>query len=91
MRSEGLNGAGVVLLRGRRHPVYSIWNAHWEPLDFDLPPLDQEYGPFWRRWIDTSLDSPNDFAQWQHAPAVPCSTYRAEAHSVVALFADSGR
>jgi isoamylase len=70
---------------------YSIRNAYWEPLDFDLPPLDQEYGPLWRRWIDTSLDSPNDIAEWQQAPAVPCSTYRAEAHSVVVLFADLGR
>jgi len=70
---------------------YSIRNAYREPLDFDLPPLDQEYGPFWRRWIDTSLDSPNDIAEWQQAPAVPCSAYRAEAHSVVVLFADLGR
>jgi isoamylase len=66
---------------------YTIRNAYWEPLDFDLPPLDQEYGPLWRRWIDTSLDSPNDIAEWQRAPAVPGSSYRAEAHSVVVLFA----
>ena len=70
---------------------YSIRNAYWEPLDFDLPPLDPEYGPFWRRWIDTSLDAPNDIAEWQQAPAVPSSTYRAAAHSVVVLFADLGR
>ena len=70
---------------------YSIRNAYWEPLDFDLPPLDPEYGPFWRRWIDTSLDTPNDIAEWQQAPAVPSSTYRAAAHSVVVLFADLGR
>jgi isoamylase len=70
---------------------YSIRNAYWEPLDFELPPLDQEHGPVWRRWIDTSLDSPNDIAEWQQAPAVPSSTYRAEAHSVVVLFADLGR
>jgi isoamylase len=70
---------------------YSIRNAYWEPLDFELPPLDQEYEPFWRRWIDTSLDSPNDIAEWQLAPAVRRSTYRAEAHSVVVLFADLGR
>ena len=67
-----------------------ILNAYWEPLDFELPPLDQEYGPLWRRWIDTSLDSPNDIVQWQVAPAVPGSTYRVEAHSVVVLFADVG-
>jgi isoamylase len=70
---------------------YSIRNAYWEPLDFDLPPLDQEYGPSWRRWIDTSLNSPNDIAHWEQAPAVRGSTYRAEAHSVVVLFADMGR
>jgi isoamylase len=70
---------------------YSIRNAYWEPLDFDLPPLDPEYGPFWRRWIDTSLDTPNDIAEWQQAPAVPSSTYPAAAHSVVVLFADLGR
>ena len=67
-----------------------ILNAYWEPLDFELPPLDQEYGPVWRRWIDTGLDSPNDIVQWQTAPAVPGSTYRAEARSVVVLFADPG-
>jgi isoamylase len=65
-----------------------ILNAYWEPLDFELPPVGQEYGPLWRRWIDTSLDSPNDIVQWQTAPAVPGSTYRVEAHSVIMLFAD---
>jgi isoamylase len=70
---------------------YSIQNAYWEPLDFDLPPLDQEHGSLWRRWIDTSLDSPNDIAEWHQAPAVPGSTYRAQAHSMVVLFAELGR
>jgi isoamylase len=67
-----------------------IVNAYWEPLDFDLPPLDQEYGPLWHRWINTGLDSPNDIVQWQTAPAVSGSTYRVEARSVVVLFADVG-
>jgi isoamylase len=64
-----------------------ISNAYWEPLDFELPPLVQEYGPRWHRWIDTSLDSPDDIVEWQTAPSVPRSTYRAEARSVVVLFA----
>jgi glycogen operon protein len=63
-------------------------NAYWEPLDFELPPLDDEYGPFWRRWIDTSLDAQHDIVEWQTAPTVPISTYRADAHSVVVLFAE---
>jgi len=71
------------MLREKREKLllHSILNAYWEPLDFDLPPLDQEYGPLWRRWIDTSLDSPNDIVELQTAPAVPASTYRAEAGS----------
>ena len=59
-----------------------IVNAYWEPLDFELPPLDPEYGPFWRRWIDTSLDSPNDIVPWHtKAPLemVPGSIYRTQA------------
>jgi glycogen operon protein len=66
-----------------------VLNAFWEPQEFDLPPLEQEHGCVWHRWIDTSLDSPNDIVEWQTAPAVPGSTYPAGARSVVMLFADS--
>ena len=34
-------------------------NAHREPLEFELPLLAAESGG-WRRWIDTSLDSPHE-------------------------------
>jgi glycogen operon protein len=66
-----------------------ILNAFWEPQEFELPPVDQEHGCVWRRWIDTSLDSPNDIVDWQAAPSVPRLTYPAGARSVVVLFADS--
>ena len=37
---------------------YLILNAYWESLDFELPAIeDASRGP-WRRWIDTSLDTP---------------------------------
>jgi glycogen operon protein len=65
--------------------VHLILNAYWEPLDFELPPVDSGAG--WRRWIDTSLDSPDDIAPWNSAPSVPVRAYRAGAHSVVVLFA----
>jgi glycogen operon protein len=73
---------------GQEILLHLILNAYWEPLEFELPPLDREYGPLWRRWIDTFLDSPNDIVEWQTAPAVPDGTYRVEARSVVVLFAD---
>jgi isoamylase len=69
--------------------VHLIVNAYWEALNFELPPLDDGYGQFWRRWIDTSLDSPQDIVEWRTAPAVARSTYRAEAHSVIVLFAEA--
>jgi glycogen operon protein len=57
-------------------------------LDFELPPVDNGSQKQWRRWIDTSLESPLDIAPWQTAPSIPGSTYRAESRSVVVLFAD---
>ena len=38
---------------------YIILNAYWESLDFELPILPSGT---WQRWIDTSLDSPNDIS-----------------------------
>jgi glycogen operon protein len=66
-----------------------ILNAFWEPQEFELPPLEQEHRYIWRRWIDTSLDSPNDIVEWETAPAVPPSSYPAGARSVVILIADA--
>src|SRR5262245_1303568 len=45
-----------------------ILNAYWEPLDFELPKLED--GGLWRRWIDTALDSPQDIVPWEAAPTV---------------------
>lgn len=64
--------------------IYWILNAYWEPLNFELPKL--ENAVLWRRWIDTALDSPNDIVPWQTAEAVSGDAYRAEARSVVILF-----
>ena len=70
--------------------VYCIFNGYWEPLDFELPPVDSGADNLWRRWIDTFLDSPQDIVEWQDAPAVPGRTYRAGPRSVVILWASLG-
>jgi len=71
--------------------VHLILNAYWEPLDFDLPPVAESAGGCWRRWVDTALDSPHDIVPWQSArPVSVPTTYRAEARSVVVLFAAAG-
>lgn len=38
---------------------YVILNAYHEQLEFELPVLEND-AQQWRRWIDTSLDSPDD-------------------------------
>ncbi len=63
---------------------YVILNAYWEPLEFELPATN---GNPWHRWIDTSLDSPHDIAEWPCAPLATGLIYRAAPRSVVALYA----
>jgi isoamylase len=71
MRREGLE-------------LYVIMNAYWEPLSFELPETT-ESDP-WCRWIDTSLETPEDIVPWQTVPAVADQrSYAAGPRSVVVL------
>ena len=67
--------------------AYFIFNSYWEPLEFELPPTAMEQKCSWRRWIDTSLDSPEDIVPWQEAPMVSDVSYRAAPRSAVVLWA----
>ena len=67
-----------------------ILNAYWEPLEFELPRAGDRGEDSWRRWIDTTLDSPHDIVEWQTAPLVAGGTYRAGPRSVVVLFTRAG-
>ncbi len=64
--------------------VHMILNAYWGALDFELPPAGSSA---WRRWIDTSLESPHDIVPWEDAPSVQGGSYRAGERSVVVLYA----
>src|SRR6516164_8450981 len=76
-----------VELPSERLLVHCIFTSYWEPLEFELPAVDNGDKHPWRRWIDTSLDSPQDIVAWQTAPPVPGRTYRAGPRSVVVLWA----
>jgi isoamylase len=65
---------------------YFIFNAFWEPLRFELPKV-QTAGHPWRRWIDTSLESPEDIQDWPDTPVVQGGAYVAGPRSVVVLIA----
>ncbi len=67
-----------------------ILNAYWEPLEFELPAETEAGGNPWRRWIDTSLESPQDIVDWPSAPPVTDRIYRVGPRSVVVLIAGAG-
>jgi glycogen operon protein len=72
-------------VKGAGLRLHLIMNAYWEPLDFELP-VDPSGKP-WRRWIDTTLDTPDDIVSWSEAPPHAASTYRAGPRSIVVLWA----
>jgi glycogen operon protein len=71
--------------------LHLIFNAYWEALDFQLPPL----GPGldgWRRIVDTSQDAPDDFAStFAEACAISTPSHRAEARSIAIVAARRAR
>jgi isoamylase len=71
--------------------VYLILNAYWQPLKFELPQVPDGGASAWRRWIDTSLESPQDIVPWRTAPSLSDPTYQAAARSVVVLFCGSNK
>ena len=76
--------------RNEKLLFHLILNAYSEPLDFELPPAGDRSEDSWRRWIDTTLDSPYDIVEWETAPTIPGSTYRAGPRSVVVLLSPAG-
>jgi isoamylase len=70
--------------------VHFIFNAYWEALDFELPEVTNGQRGSWRRWVDTSLPTPQDIVPWQESPSVAGQTYQAGPRSVVVLWAGNG-
>lgn len=66
--------------------IHYMFNTYHEALEFEIPPVHETAGQGWRRWIDTSLPSPNDICEWDDAPFYNQQTCRVEQHSIVILF-----
>ncbi len=73
-------------LWSERLALHLILNAYWEPLDFEVPPREAGVDA-WRRIVDTTLASPDDFTAAADAPTVDGGSYRAGPRSVVVLAA----
>jgi isoamylase len=63
-------------------------NAYREPLEFELPPINHDRENPWRRWIDTSLESPDDIVDWQESAYVRGFKYSLGPRSTVLLYAN---
>jgi isoamylase len=67
--------------------MFAIFDAYWEPLEFEFPRVPSAKSGPWRRWIDTFLESPQDIVEWRSASLVSANKYHAGPRSVVALWA----
>jgi glycogen operon protein len=68
--------------------AHIIFNAYWEPLDFELPALED--GSHWRRWIDTALGAPHEICEWKAEQTILATKYRVGGRSVAVLIAGEG-
>ena len=68
--------------------IYLIANAHWESHDCAIPRLA---GQRWHRFLDTTLDPPDDVAESDEAaiPLLQCDRYCVGPRSVVVLVVGS--
>jgi glycogen operon protein len=80
--------AASLVCRGNLR-FHAMLNAYWESLEFELPSLGG-HADSWYRWIDTSLDSPEDIVEWRAAPAFESRAHLVGPRSVAVLFAWDG-
>jgi glycogen operon protein len=66
--------------------LHVMFNAYWEALDFELPAIPGSVMAAWRRWVDTSRESPEDITEIAAAPIVKKKQYHVAPRSVVTLF-----
>lgn len=61
--------------------LHYIMNAYEKPLTFELPRLSLNLKHYWKRWVDTSLPSPEDICPRNEAVEINEFVYTAAAHS----------
>jgi glycogen operon protein len=66
---------------------HMMFNAYWEPLQFQIPPPAAGAKFAWRRLMDTSLESPGAVVSLNDAPTIEGGSYTVQPHTVVALVA----
>jgi len=62
--------------------MHYMVNAYHDDLVFELPQEVDGKIPSWKRWIDTSEDSPCDICMWGEAPMTETIEYPVKAHTL---------
>jgi glycogen operon protein len=84
--SEGSHSLAFTLRSLRaRFLLHAMFNAYWEPLRFELPPLPAGGRETWRRCIDTALRTPDDICRWSDGSVVRQPGYEVQPRSMVLL------
>ena len=65
--------------------IHMMLNSFWEALDFELPRLPATSKDGWRRVMDTSLPTPDDFHPVDEAPEAQSGDYLVQSRSAVLL------
>jgi isoamylase len=65
--------------------LHTIFNAYWEPLEFEVPPAPVECQGPWRQWVDTAYQPPRDIHDWRGDMPAAADKYLAQPRSVVVL------
>ena len=74
-----------VLSLGGSVMTHYMLNAYHEALEFELPQLNN--ASHWKRWIDTSLASPDDICNWHEVSIIANEKYLVQPRSTVILIA----
>jgi glycogen operon protein len=75
--------------------MHHMLNAYHEALEFELPQLNTTPSPeveagrghYWKRWINTALESPDDICYWNDASIISNEKYLVQPRSIVILIA----
>jgi isoamylase len=65
--------------------LHMMLNAFWEPLEFELPPTSKQHPEPWCRWVDTSMESPNDIVDLSDAPPIIHKSYLVPQRSIAVV------
>ncbi|MBW3466706.1 glycogen debranching protein GlgX [Arthrospiribacter ruber] len=69
----------------RKVAMHYMINAYTHALDFELPKHIDGKEITWKRWLDTSLPSPEDICLWADAPPISEDSYHLHEHSIAIL------